>query len=46
MATGLVSCRQRDATIIQPLAQVIDLALVDIHFKSAAEFKRALLNAL
>ncbi|MEH2172656.1 protein kinase domain-containing protein [Nostoc sp.] len=44
-----IPIRQRDATIMQPLAQVIDLALVDkpeIHFKSAAEFKRALLNAL
>ncbi|MDZ8259483.1 protein kinase domain-containing protein [Nostoc sp. ChiQUE01b] len=44
-----IPIRQRDATIIQPLAQVIDLALVDkpeIHFKSAAEFKRALLSAL
>ncbi len=44
-----VPIRQRDATIMQPLAQVIDLALVDkpeIHFKSAAEFKRALLSAL
>ncbi|MEH1890925.1 MAG: hypothetical protein V7K92_16240 [Nostoc sp.] len=43
-----ISIRQRDAVIMQPLAQVIDLALVDkpeIHFKSAAEFKRALLNA-
>ncbi|MEH2035126.1 protein kinase domain-containing protein [Nostoc sp.] len=44
-----IPIRQRDATIMQPLAQVIDLALVDkpeIHFKSAAEFKRALLSAL
>ncbi|MEH2209586.1 protein kinase domain-containing protein [Nostoc sp.] len=44
-----IPIRQRDATIMQPLAQVIDLALVDkpeIHFKSAAEFKRALLGAL
>ncbi|MCC5665776.1 hypothetical protein LC653_18070 [Nostoc sp. CHAB 5784] len=44
-----ISIRQRDATIMQPLAQVIDLALVDkpeIHFKSAAEFKQALLNTL
>ncbi|MEH2264748.1 protein kinase domain-containing protein [Nostoc sp.] len=44
-----IPIRQRDATISQPLAQVIDLALVDkpeIHFKSAAEFKQALLSAL
>ncbi|MEH2194039.1 MAG: protein kinase [Nostoc sp.] len=44
-----IPIRERDATIKQPLAQVIDLALVDkpeIHFKSAAEFKQALLGAL
>lgn len=44
-----IPIRQRDATIMQPLAQVIDLALIDkpeIHFKSAAEFKQALLSAL
>ncbi|MEH2303348.1 MAG: hypothetical protein V7K88_31365 [Nostoc sp.] len=44
-----IPIRQRDATIMQPLAQVIDLALVDkseIHFKSAVEFKRTLLSAL
>ncbi|MEH2164112.1 MAG: protein kinase [Nostoc sp.] len=44
-----IPIRERDATIRQPLAQVIDLALVDkpeIHFKSAAEFKQALLSAL
>lgn len=44
-----IPIRERDATIRQPLAQVIDLALVDkpeIHFKSAVEFKQALLSAL
>lgn len=37
----------RDANIPKQLAEVVDLALVEkpeIHFKSAAEFKQALLN--
>lgn len=36
LENNLISIRQRDATIMQPLAQVIDLALVDkpeIHFR-------------
>ncbi len=44
-----VPIRQRDASIPQQLAQVIDLALVEqpeIHFKTAAEFKQQLENAV
>ncbi|MDF5715220.1 MAG: FHA domain-containing protein [Rhizonema sp. NSF051] len=42
-----VPIRQRDASIPKRLAEVIDLALVEkpeIYFKSANEFKQALLN--
>jgi eukaryotic-like serine/threonine-protein kinase len=42
-----VPIRQRDANIPQQLAKVIDLALLEkpeIYFKSAAEFKQALLK--
>ncbi|WP_208345602.1 serine/threonine-protein kinase, partial [Aetokthonos hydrillicola] len=42
-----VPIRQRDQFISEELAQVIDLALVEkpeIHFKSARDFKQALLN--
>ncbi|WYM00594.1 MAG: protein kinase domain-containing protein [Gloeotrichia echinulata DVL01] len=42
-----VPIRQRDVNIPQALAEVIDLALVEkpeIYFKTAAEFKQALLN--
>ena len=41
------SIRERDASIPQPLAELIDLALVDypeLHFKSAIAFKEALLS--
>jgi eukaryotic-like serine/threonine-protein kinase len=47
LQTNAVPIRQRNASIPKPLAEVIDLALVDnpeIYFKSAAEFKRALLQ--
>ncbi|BAZ14667.1 serine/threonine kinase [Calothrix sp. NIES-4071] len=42
-----VPIRARNASIPQPLAEVIDLALVEkpeIHFKTAMEFKQALLS--
>lgn len=44
-----VPIRQRDASIPKKLAEVIDLALIEkpeIHFKSAAAFKRALLSVI
>lgn len=44
-----VPIRQRDSSIPQKLAEVIDLALVEkpeIYFKSAVEFKKALLSAI
>jgi eukaryotic-like serine/threonine-protein kinase len=49
LQTNAVPIRQRDASIPKPLAELIDLALVDnpnIHFKNAAAFKRALLSTL
>jgi pSer/pThr/pTyr-binding forkhead associated (FHA) protein len=45
LQTNPVPIRQRDSSIPKPLAELIDLALVDnpeIHFKNAAAFKRAL----
>jgi eukaryotic-like serine/threonine-protein kinase len=45
LQTDPVPIRQRDASIPKPLAELIDLALIDnpkIHFKNAAAFKRAL----
>jgi hypothetical protein len=45
LQTDPVLIRQRDVSIPKPLAEIIDLALVDkpeIHFKTAAEFKQAL----
>ena len=44
-----VPIRQRDGSISQPLAEVIDKALIDnpkLHFKSAFEFKQALLQTI
>lgn len=44
-----VPIHQRDSSIPQSLAEVIDLALVEkpeIYFKSAVEFKKALLSAI
>jgi len=44
-----VPIRKRDASIPQKLADVLDLALADkkgLHFKTAAEFKRALMGVL
>jgi hypothetical protein len=49
LQTDAVPIRQRDAAILKPLAEVIDLALVEkpeIYFKSATEFKQALLGVL
>lgn len=49
LQTDAVPIRQRDATIPKQLAAVIDLALVEkpeIYFKSAMEFKQALLGVL
>jgi serine/threonine protein kinase len=48
LSTNAIPIRNRDASIPQPLAEVIDLALVDnpeIHFKNAADFKQALQSA-
>jgi serine/threonine protein kinase len=45
LQTNPVPISQRDSSIPKPLAELIDLALVDnpeIHFKNAAAFKRAL----
>jgi eukaryotic-like serine/threonine-protein kinase len=44
-----VPIRERDVTIPQPLAELLDLALIDnpqLHFKSAIAFKKALLNVM
>ncbi len=44
-----VPIRDRTSSIPKPLAKVIDRALIDnpeIYYKSAAEFKQALLNSL
>ncbi|MGK7876745.1 MAG: protein kinase [Xenococcaceae cyanobacterium] len=49
LLTDTVPIRQRDASIPKPLAEVIDLALVDnpeIYFKSAASFKQAMESVL
>ncbi len=49
LSTNAIPIRNRDASIPQPLAEVIDLALVDnpeIHFKNAADFKQALESAV
>lgn len=49
LTKSAVPIRERDASIPQPLAEVIDLALVDnpeLHFKSAFAFKQALLNVI
>ncbi|WP_333370404.1 hypothetical protein [Microcoleus sp. N9_B4] len=44
-----VPVRDRTSAIPQPLATVIDRALIDnpeIYYKSAAKFKQALLNSI
>jgi serine/threonine protein kinase len=44
-----IPIRDRDKSIPKKLAEVIDLALIDkpdIHFKSAADFKQALLSVI
>jgi len=49
LETSPVPIRQRDASIPRKLAELIDLALDDrkeLHFKTAADFKRALMGAL
>jgi len=49
LQTSAIPIRQREASIPQRLAEVIDLALVDnpeIPFKTAAEFKQRLLSVL
>jgi serine/threonine protein kinase len=49
LQTNPVPILQRDALIPKPLAKVIDLALIDnpnLHFKTAAAFKQALLEVL
>jgi serine/threonine protein kinase len=45
----VVPIRQRDASIPESIAKIIDLALVDnpeIYFKSAKQFQGALLSAI
>jgi hypothetical protein len=49
LETSPVPIRQRDSSIPRKLAELIDAALDDrkeLHFKSAADFKRALMGAL
>jgi hypothetical protein len=49
LQTSALPIRQREASIPKPLAEVIDLALVnnpEIHFKTAAELKQKLLSVL
>lgn len=49
LQTPAVSVRMRNSAIPKPLAEVIDLALIDnpeIHFKTAAELKSALESVL
>jgi len=49
LQTDAVPVRDRTYPIPQPLATVIDRALIDnpeISYKSAAEFKQALLNSI
>lgn len=49
LQTNPVPIHQRDASIPKPLAELIDLALIDnpeIHFKNAATFKRELESVL
>jgi eukaryotic-like serine/threonine-protein kinase len=49
LQTSAVPIQQRDPNIPSRLAKVIDLALIDnpkIHFKTAIEFKQALVSAI
>ncbi|GAB4539485.1 MAG: hypothetical protein Tsb0014_29950 [Pleurocapsa sp.] len=49
LKTQPVSIRKQDSSIPQPLAELIDLALVDnpeLHFKNAIAFKQALLSCV
>ncbi len=49
LQTNAVPIRERDVSIPKKLAEVIDLGLIDtpeIYFKSAAQFKQALLNSI
>ena len=49
LQTDPVPIRKRDASIPQKLADVLDLALADkkgLHFKTATDFKRALMGVL
>jgi len=49
LQSDAVPIRDRTSTIPKPLAKVIDLALIDnpdIYYKSAADFKQALLNSM
>ncbi|MGD1714058.1 protein kinase domain-containing protein [Dapis sp. BLCC M172] len=49
LQTNAVPIRERDVSIPKRLAEVIDLGLTDtpeIYFKSAAQFKQALLNSI
>ena len=49
LTKSAVPIRERDASIPQPLAELIDLALVDnpeLHFKCVAAFKQTLLDVI
>ena len=49
LTKSAIPIREKDDSIPQPLAELIDLALVDhpdLHFKSAIAFKQALLNVI
>ena len=49
LQTNTVPIRERDAFVPKKLAEIIDLALTDtpeIYFKTAAEFKQALLSVM
>jgi eukaryotic-like serine/threonine-protein kinase len=49
LTKAAIPIREKDESIPQPLAELIDLALVDnpkLHFKSAIAFKQALLKVL
>ena len=47
LTKSAIPIREKDDSIPQPLAELIDLALVDnpdLHFKRAIAFKQALLS--
>jgi eukaryotic-like serine/threonine-protein kinase len=49
LTKAAIPIREKDESIPQPLAELIDLALVDnpkLHFKTAIAFKQALLKVI